>query len=131
MADNLGSGASPCSLRIVDMPGQCVDDLRINRRAFGRNQGRPMLTAKVIMDDAPMVMIGDDRSLPDLSYSPENSRCASGNNDLVVAAAGGNILADMKVEFRVGNSLMEISREIHWHSPKVAVTLADDLAMTS
>ena len=61
MTDDLASGAGPCSLRIVNMPGQCVDDLWINRGAFGRNQGRPLLTAKVIVDDRPMVMIGDDQ----------------------------------------------------------------------
>jgi hypothetical protein len=54
-----------------------------------------------------------------------------GNNDLVAAAGGGNILADMKIEIRVGNTLMEISREIHWRNAKDAITPADDLAMTS
>jgi hypothetical protein len=37
----------------------------------------------------------------------------------------------MKVEIRISNRLMEISREIHWRSPEDAVTPAGDLAMTS
>ena len=83
------------------------------------------------MDDRPMVVIGDDQIIARSLVFAGKQQMRVRYNDLVAAAAGGNFLADMKVEIRGGNSLMEISREIHWRSPKDAITQADDFAMTS
>jgi hypothetical protein len=113
------------------MPGQCVDDPWINHRAFGRNQDRPLLTAKVVVDDRPMVVIGDDQIIARPLIFAGEQQMRVRYNDLVAAAGSGNTLADMKVEIRISNRLMEISREIHWRSPKDAITRADDFVMTS
>jgi hypothetical protein len=83
------------------------------------------------MNDRPMVMVGDDEIVARSLVFAGEQQMRVGNNDLVATAGGGNILADMKIEIRVGNTLMEISREIHWRNAKDAITPADDLAMTS
>jgi hypothetical protein len=78
-----------------------------------------------------MIMIGDDEIIARSLVFAGEQQMRVRYNDLVAAAAGGNILADMKVEFRVGYTLMEISREIHWRSPKEAITPGSDFAVTS
>ena len=54
-----------------------------------------------------------------------------GYNDLFAAGTGRGIVVGAKVKIRCGSTLMEIFREIHWRSPKDAITPADDFAKTS
>ena len=77
MADQLGGGRGP-RLGICRMSGQRFDDFGIERRALRRDQHRALLAAEVIGDDHAMSRSETIRSVPDLSKSPENSRCASG-----------------------------------------------------
>ena len=60
VADHLGHGGTPASLRILGISGQRIDDVAGEVGAIGRRQRRPLLALEIVMQDEFAVLGGQD-----------------------------------------------------------------------
>ena len=60
MTDHLGSSRGPRGLGIGNVPGQCLDDFGIERRALWRDKRRTLLAVEVIRHHHTMIAIRND-----------------------------------------------------------------------